>query len=51
MIWVSLLVTWVLARLCNDLIADLPPPSPPPDPEPEQAERRAEIDGDNVFYF
>jgi hypothetical protein len=51
MIWISLLVTWLLARLCNDLIATLPPPEPPPDPEPEQAERRAEIDGDKVFYF
>jgi hypothetical protein len=51
MIFVSLLVTWALARLCNDLIADLPPPAPPPEPEPEQADRRASIDGDNVFYF
>jgi len=51
MIWVVLIVTWVLARLCNDLIADLPPPAQPPEPEPEQADRRAEINGDNVFYF
>lgn len=51
MIWVAVLVTCVLARLCNDLIADLPPPEPPPNTEPEQADRRAEIDGDNVFYF
>jgi hypothetical protein len=51
MICVSLLVTWLLARLCNDLIANLPPPALPQDPEPEQADRRAEIDGDNVFYF
>jgi hypothetical protein len=51
MIWVALLVTWLLARLCNDLIADLPPPALPPDPEPEQPDRRAEIHNDNVFYF
>jgi hypothetical protein len=63
MILVSLLITYVLARLCSELVANLPVPEPneimfpasgrcsPPDPEPEQAERRAEIDGDNVFYF
>jgi hypothetical protein len=47
MIWVALLVTWVLARLCANLVADLP--DPPPAAEPD--DRRAEIDGENVFYF
>jgi hypothetical protein len=50
MIWVSLLVTYILARLCGELVANLPAPEPlPPDaPEPD---RRAEIHNDNVFYF
>ena len=47
MIWVALLVTWLLARLCADLVADLPDPTPAVEPD----DRRAEIDGENVFYF
>ena len=47
MIWVALLVTWLLARLFADLVAELP--DPPPAPEPD--DRRAKIDGENVFYF
>lgn len=61
MILVALLVTYVLARLCGELVANLPAPEPdninfpasgrcyPPNaPEPD---RRAEIREDNVFYF
>jgi len=47
MIWVAMLTTWVLLRLCADLVADLPDLTPAAKPE----DRRAEIDGENVFYF
>jgi len=47
MIWVALLTTWALLRLCADLVADLPDPPP----AAETDDRRAEIDGENVFYF
>ena len=50
MILVSLLVTYILARLCGKLVATLPAP-PPPEPDALEPDRRAEIREENVFYF